>query len=162
MKLVFRDDDVSKDTDLKRFKEIHEFFNKYEVTHTIALICKDIEQNKALVKYIKSQKNIDIQIHCWEHKNLTENLQTLSGELQKCLQIIRTIFGKQPTILYPPWNKTSFSVNNIARSLRLTVSAEKISLSQYLKGVKGEVINFHSWADECVDLEPALKKYIGK
>lgn len=156
--MIFRDDDISKDTDLKKFKAVHELFNKYGVLHTVALICKDIEQNKPLLKYLKSQKNIDIQVHAWEHFNFQENLERLHTELPQAVEIITKHF-KKPTILYPPWNKSSIGVERIAWTNGLKVITNKISLSQYLRGVKGDVINFHFWADEVKDLEAALKKY---
>lgn len=156
--MIFRDDDLSKDTDLKKFKAVHELFNKYGVLHTIALICKDIEQNKPLLKYLKSQKNIDVQVHAWEHFNFQTDLERLHTELPRAVEIITRHF-KKPTILYPPWNKSSIGVERIAWTNGLKVITNKISLSQYLRGIKGEVINFHFWADEVKDLEAALKKY---
>lgn len=156
--IIFRNDDISKTTDLKQFKAVHALFNKYKVTHTIALICKDIEDNKQLVKYLKQQKNIDIQVHAWEHYDFTLEPVRLSEDLPKCVELITRLF-KKPTILYPPWNKSDLRVAHIARQLGLEVSNKKISLSQYLEGKPGEVINFHSWDKECKDLEAALKKF---
>lgn len=156
--IIFRDDDISVDTDLKKFKAVHELFNKYNVLHTVALICKDIEQNKPLLKYLKSQKNIDVQVHAWEHFNFQENLARLHTELPQAVEIVTRHF-KKPTILYPPWNKSSIGVEKIAWNNGLKVMADKISLSQYLRGVKGNVINMHYWSSECSDLEAALIKY---
>jgi peptidoglycan/xylan/chitin deacetylase (PgdA/CDA1 family) len=156
--MIFRDDDVSKDTDLKRFKAIHDLFNKYGVLHTVALICKDVEQNKPLLKFLKSQKNIDVQVHAWEHFNFQTDLSKLHEQLPLAVELVTKHFNK-PTVLYPPWNKSSIGVERIAWDNGLKVMADKISLSQYLRGVKGNVINFHFWADECDDLEAALKKY---
>lgn len=156
--IIWRDDDLSKDTDLKKFKAVHELFNKYKVLHTVALICKDIEQNKPLLKYLKSQKNIDVQVHAFEHYDFQTNLQRLHEDLPKAIEIVTRHF-KKPTILYPPWNRSSIGVERIAWNNKLKVVSNKISLSQYLRGVKGDVINFHYWSDECEDLETALIKY---
>jgi hypothetical protein len=156
--MIFRDDDVSKDTDLKRFKQVHELFNKYAALHTVALICKDIEQNKPLLKYLKYQKNIHVQVHAWEHFNFQTDLHKLHEQLPQAVELITRHF-KKPTVLFPPWNKSSIGVEKIAWNNGLKVMSDKISLSQYLRGVKGDVINFHYWADECKDLEAALKKY---
>jgi hypothetical protein len=160
---IFRDDDISKDTDLKRLKEIHSLFFKYKVVHTVALICKGIEENKELIKYMQKQvKNgsMDIQVHCWEHYKLTDNPGKFNEELPLCIETITHLFGTKPTILFPPWNLSDFHINDIAFRNGLKVSTQKMSLSGYLKGQKEEVINFHSWANECVNLEAALKKYI--
>lgn len=155
--IIFRDDDVSNKTDLKRFKKIHALFVKYNVLHTIAVICKDLEKNKALVKYIQEQ-DISVQVHAWEHYDFTQCPVQLSFDLPKCVELITRLFHK-PTTLYPPWNKSNYTVNRLARENGLMLSCDKISLSQYLRGVKGDVINFHSWSPECNDLEAALIKY---
>lgn len=156
--MIFRDDDVSKETNLKRFKQIHELFNKYKTIHTVSLICEGIESNKPLLKYLKSQKNIDVQIHAWTHFDFTSDIKRLYDELPQAIKIIETHF-KKPHTLYPPWNQSNIFVEKAAMTFGLKVSNKKISLSQYLKGVRGEVINFHYWSEECNDLEAALKKY---
>lgn len=161
-KICFRNDDVGKDTDLKLFKQVHSLFIKYNVLHTVALICNGIESNKPLVKYLKYEVDkgrIDIQVHCYDHFDFCINPAQLSEDLPKSVEIITTLFGKRPTILFPPWNKSNPIVERIAGQNGLRVSNQKISLSQYLRGVRGEVINYHSWSDECKDLEAALIKY---
>jgi len=160
--MIWRSDDIQQSTDLKRFKEIHALFVKYKVLHTISIICKGIEENKPLVKYIKAEVkkgNIDPQIHAWVHYDFTTNTENLSEELEWCVYTINKLFGKKPDTLFPPWNRSSPEVEMIAKQHGLKVSNQKISLSNYLNGKEGDVINFHSWADEVIDLEPALKKY---
>lgn len=156
--MIFRDDDVSKDTDLKLFKQVHGLFIKYDVLHTVALICKGIETNAPLLKYLKQQKNIDVQLHAWEHFDFTTDPLRLKKELPMAVATITRHF-KKPVTLYPPWNKSSSAVEKTAWENKLAINNKKISLLQYLRGVRGEVINFHSWADECKDLEAALIKY---
>src|SRR5665213_576524 len=141
--IQWRNDDIQKDTDLKRFKEIHTLFNTYGVQHTIAIIAKDFELNKPLVKYIKSQKNISVQLHCWEHYDLTTDRERFSIDLPLAIKKVVDIFGKRPTILFPPWNRTSVGINGIASFNGLKVSSHKISLTNYLNGITGEVINLH-------------------
>lgn len=159
---IFRDDDIGfHKGKLKRFKEVHSLFNKYGVNHTIAIVTKDIEKDKSLIKYIKSQKNINVQLHCHEHIDYSKDLQKLHENIPKAVEIATKLFSK-PTILYPPWNASSVGVERIAWRNGLRVSTNKISLSQYLKGVKGDVVNFHYWSDECELLEEALKKYVNK
>ena len=162
MSMIYRDDDVSKDTDLKRFKEIHSLFIKYNVLHTVSLICAGIEKNMPLLKYLQQQKKagtLDIQVHAWDHFDFTTNLPQVVIDLPKCVNAIKNFFAGTPDTLYPPWNKSSPDVEYIAWQNNLRVSNKKISLSQYLRDVKGEVINWHYWADEVNQLEAALKKY---
>jgi hypothetical protein len=159
--MIFRDDDISCDADMKKLKDVHDLFIKYKVLHTVAMITKGIESNKPLLKYLKTQVNngtMDIQVHAFNHFDFTSDPARLYLELPLATEIIEKHF-KKPFILYPPWNKTDVAVERIAKSNGLAVVAKKISLTQYLKGVKGEVINFHFWAPEVKDLEAALLKY---
>ncbi len=160
--IIWRDDDISKKTDLKRFKKIHNLFLKYGVVHTVALICSGIENNKSLIKYLQKQHHngsISIQVHCWEHYHLLEDLAKFSGELPKCIEVIEKYFVTTPTILFPPWNESNSQLEHIAKMNGLTVLNKKMSISGYLKGQSEAVVNFHSWAEECDQLEDALKVY---
>lgn len=156
--ITWRDDDLSVTTKLADFKKIHSLFIKYKVPHTVTLICKDFDKNKSLVKYLKDSK-IDVQIHAWDHFDYPKNIEQVKKDLPKCVAMVSNVFSKRPTTLYPPWNLSSPELEKVAKENGLTVSNKKISLSQYLRGVEGEVINFHGWSDECKDLEAALIKY---
>lgn len=162
---IYREDDLSIETKgerLKRFKAAHALLVKYNVLHTVALICHDIEKNKALVRYMQAEVKrgtMSVQVHCWDHVDLTIDPSRLLYELPLCIQSISELFGQRPTTLFPPWNRSNEMVEEIAKANGLKVSNKKMSLSGYLKGQNEDVINWHSWADEIIDLEAALKKY---
>lgn len=163
--IIWRNDDVSLATNskekLKLFKDVHALFEKYKVKHTVSLIAKEIDKAKALVKFIKDNK-IEVQVHAWNHQHYIDNIEQAKEDLPKAVEMIKKVFGKKPTIFYPPWNESSIELEEVAKENGLTVSNKKISLSQYLKGVQGEVVNFHYWAPECEQLEEALQKYTEK
>ncbi len=157
--MIFRDDDISHETNLPRFKQIHNLFVKYNVLHTVALICKDIDKNPELIAYINGN-DFDVQVHCWEHVDYSKcDRDLIDYMIGKSVAIIEKYFHRKPTILFPPWNKSNDVVVASAAGYGLTVSTTKISISQYLRGYTGEVINFHSWSDECNQLEEALIKF---
>lgn len=157
--MIFRDDDISVSTDLTRLKFIHDKFLKAGVTHTVAVIAKDLCNNPELVEYLKLG-GFDIQLHCWEHVDLTKlKLIDIRWHISDCLEMMDFCGFNRPTKLYPPWNKSNEKLSFAAYAAQITVSNKKISLSQYLNGVKGEVINFHYWDKECDDLDAALLKY---
>lgn len=160
--MIFRNDDVSHETNLQQFAAVHLNFYRYDVLHTVALICKDIQKAPALIKFINESK-IDVQVHAWEHTDFTQlTRDEMRVQFKKSITCIKKHFKKTPTVFYPPWNKSNIFVEEVAAEFGLTVSSNKISLSQYLRGATGEVINFHSWSDECKDLEAALVKYTWK
>jgi peptidoglycan/xylan/chitin deacetylase (PgdA/CDA1 family) len=162
--MIFRDDDISYLTNLEEFKKVQEIFDHNNVRHTVALICKDIDKNPELIDFIRS-KDIDVQIHCWEHIPLTEYHDKLIDHLSWSISTIETYFGNRPTVLYPPWNKSDSFVEAKATDLGLKVSNKKITLSKYIqfKGkVSQKVINFHYWAyEEAMLLDAAMKIYNG-
>lgn len=158
--MIWRDDDISWRTNLNDFKAVHDLFKRYNVLHTIALITGDIEKAPELVAYIKDN-DIDVQFHCIDHIDFTQNIDKAKSQIEQGIATIEAVFGKRPTVFYPTWNRTNQQVNDIAASVGLNVSSDKISLSQYIKvngDVSEKVINFHYWAYEDVILiEPALK-----
>lgn len=163
--MTFRDDDVSYQTELIWFQQVHNLFKEAIMLHTIALICKDIEKNQELIDFIK-KNNIDVQVHCWEHYDLTTNHVQANIDLNLCVNKIEEVFGERPTVLYPPWNKTDERLEAIAKDIGLTVSTEKVSLDQYIRvegAVKEEVVNFHYWNyEDIIRLEKALEIYNSK
>lgn len=168
MNIIWRNDDVSFKTELGQFSEVQKLFKEYIVLHTIAVICKDIQKNPELIKFI-NENNIDVQIHAWEHYDFTENHDKLKSDLPKCVKAITKYFNHPPSVLYCPWNKSDETVEQIAKDNGLTVSTKKVSLSQFIRFEGGpwpheeeeRVINWHSWSlPELLILEDALKLYV--
>jgi peptidoglycan/xylan/chitin deacetylase (PgdA/CDA1 family) len=148
--ITFRDDDIGYDTILSELVEAHSFFIKHGVTHTVAVEAfgMDTAQAKPIVKYLKSAEGFDIQLHCLTHVNLAEDIDRTYKELTAALRIMTKVFSRKPTILYPPWNKSSPELEKAAATLGLEVSWEKISLEAYIRcngGVAEPVVNFHYW-----------------
>lgn len=156
--MIFRDDDIDQNTSVEQLHRIHTLFQQHGVTHTIAVICKDLINNKELVRYLNNTPGYDIQVHCWDHVDLTQ-LDCLPKHLKMCVKMFNSCGFKRPKMLYPPWNKADARVVMTAAVFGLNVSNDKMSLSGYLKGHIKDVINFHYWAEECKDLEAALVKY---
>ncbi len=153
MQFIFRDDDISFKTNLDQFVKVHEYFMKRGCVHTIAVIAKDIQNAPSLIDYIRSnRKTFDVQIHCWEHLVLSElTEEQLRIDIENAKAALMDFLKVIPTVLYPPWNKSSEMVERIAKEYDLDVSYKKISLSQFVKcgwDVEERVVNFHYWADE--------------
>lgn len=160
--ISFRDDDIGFLTKLEDFKVVQDMFNRQQVKHTIALMAKDIEKNPRLIDYILAN-DIDVQLHCWEHIDLTTDHTKVEDQLRNGIHTIEANFNKRPTILYPTWNKTDAFIDRVAEDLGLKVSATKLSLSQYVRvngDVKEDTVNFHYWHyGDLMFVEIALKIY---
>lgn len=159
--LIWRNDDLDFNTTAAQLQPIHALFQKYGVTHTVAVICKGLHKNPELIQYLKSTPGYDIQIHCWEHVDITEmGTSDIWYAIDSCLRVFKQCGFERPTTIYPAWNKSTPILEKCANKFGLEVSNKKMSLSGYLKGQSEGVVNFHYWAEECVDLEAALSKYV--
>lgn len=145
--MIWRDDDIGRDTRIAALEAVDDLFQRFHVEHTIAVIAKGIETKSDLLAFIRERRMI-VQLHCWDHDDLT-----LIGTARLQLQLAQAVdvlteHLTRPTVLYPPWNRSSPEVEAIAADLGLTVSWRKISLSQYIRcdgDVSDPVCNFHYW-----------------
>ena len=172
--IIWRNDDIAfehiahngekamdEDFLFNKFVEVDKLFIKYGVKHTIAIICHDFFKAERMIAYIKAHPHIDVQLHCYRHEDYTLlNPIVIESELMKSKVVFLNTFVKLPKVFYPPFNKVNDELIKTVNKFKLEVSFEKMSIQGYLKGQQQKVINFHSWADECVDLEEALIKYI--
>lgn len=163
-RMIWRDDDIGHLTNLDEFRKVDAIFKDYGFRHTIAVIVKDIEKNEALVDYINTNTHIDAQVHCWNHQELAGmDRAQLAKELSLCVWRMSEVFGKAPSVIYPPWNKTDDQLVKVAAEMGLTVKEEKLSLQQYIrvKGhVKEDTVNFHYWSyEDVLHLDAALAVY---
>lgn len=171
MKIVFRDDDINYQTDIKVLKHIHEQFLKHHKTHTIALICDQLEKNKELINYINSTTNWELCIHGWTHDNYSLlPKQRIEDELDNCILKIEELFHITPEKWYLPWNgwtkENGFDlvprVADIAIYHGIDVDTDCDHISHFLKVLEeGKVpptstVYFHSWDIEDLKLLPNL------
>jgi peptidoglycan/xylan/chitin deacetylase (PgdA/CDA1 family) len=105
MKLVYRDDDVGKLTDVEVIKHIHNQLLENHKTHTVAFLCDGLEQNKPLIDYINKTHNWNLCIHGWNHHNYCKmNKSQIEDELDKCILKVEELFGVVPEKWYLPFN----------------------------------------------------------
>lgn len=162
--MIFRDDDIGYLTKLEEFEKVHQIFGEYDCLHTIAILTKDLHHHVRLVDYIKNQKNIDCQVHSYQHVDFSlATEKEVKFQLRESKKIIEDLFGVKPTVFYPPFNTVNLKVIQIASEEGLRTSYEKVSCVYYLKhrgDVMHKVVNFHYHdTNESVLIEPVLKLY---
>lgn len=168
--MIWRDDDIGAEqvsnagrvfpgTKLEDLRAVDDIFRRYGVPHTIVVIAKDLDQRPDLIDLIRERRMIP-QLHCWTHDDLTRD-ELARDDLERGVDMLAEMFGSRPTVLYPPWNRTSSKVEEAAARLGMMVSAQKISLSQWIRAggkVAERVINFHHWhIPDVALLDPALR-----
>jgi len=156
--MIWRDDDILQNADgLDDLLAVDDLFQRAGRPHTIAIIASTL--TPAVAAAILERRMVP-QLHCWEHDDLSVDAAA-RAQLPQAIQKIEELLGRRPTVLYPPWNRTSPELVAAAADLGLTVEAEKISLEQFIR-VKGQVrertINFHYWHEpDRVALARALR-----
>jgi len=160
----FRDDDLF----WKEGQELHKWgdfsnqefifwdekFKEHKVKHIVACICSGIDSNPELVKYIRANRHIEVQIHGWKHKPYYDlSYEECYNDFRKCKEKIKQRFGIVPTIWYPTWNKSGVNSDKAAEDLNLEVRKTHFTLPEYLG--MGELdyryereINFHYWSKD--------------
>lgn len=147
--MIWRDDDISCSTLAWPLEEADAALAEYGLTHTVAVIACDLHRRPDLVETINACR-MDVQLHCWTHDDLTLHRVSLQN-IARGVEMIERLFGQRPTVLYPPWNRSDDTVVEVAASLGLRVSNQKISLQAFIRAggdVAEEVVNFHYWSDE--------------
>lgn len=168
--MIWRDDDIGAahvtragkvvpGTRIDDLRAVDDIFQRHGVPHTIAVMAFDLDKRPDLVELIRERRML-AQLHCWRHDDLTSDALA-RDDLARAVDAMAAAFGAPPTVLYPPWNRTSPEVEEAAARLGLTVSAQKISLSQWIRfrgHVAETVVNFHHWhVPDAVLVEPALR-----
>ena len=156
--MIWRDDDIGADTRIATLEAVDDLFQRYGLPHTIAVIAKDLDTRPDLIEFIRERRMV-VQLHCWDHDDLTVDA-TARSDLARAVDLIECHLTR-PTVLYPPWNRSTPAVEAIAAELGLTVSHRKVSLSQYIRAggdVEEDTVNFHFWyPPEFPQLEQALE-----
>lgn len=157
--LIWRDDDISAQTKARDLLLADDILQAEGLRHTVAVIAKDLDDHVELIDAIR-ERRMDVQLHCWTHDDLTVDRESLRN-LASGVEMIEQVFGIRPTVLYPPWNRADGCVRDMAASLGLTVSNQKVSLSQFIRvdgDVTERVVNFHYWsASERKQLAEAVR-----
>ena len=171
MKITFRDDDIGRTTDISVFKYIHNQFLDHKKTHTIAILCDRLEENKELINYVNTTHNWEICIHGWTHENYSLlPKDRIEEDLDKCILKIERYFGVTPEKWYLPWNgwtkDNGFDlvprVADLAIYHGIDVDVDCDHISHFTKTLEEgkkpatRTVYFHNWDIEDVKLLPNL------
>ena len=140
--MIFRDDDISKFTDIGLITKIHSLFLKYNKTHTVAVEMDGLWENKAIWYWLMTAPNLYVGLHGWTHKDYSIlPKEDIELDIQKSISywnynIERGKYKpKELKVFYPPWNKRSSLLEEICGKHGLRVHCE----------VGGGTYNFHWW-----------------
>lgn len=158
MPIIWRDDDVLlKPREFGKLLAVDDVLRRHAKVHTIAVIAETL--TRELGAAIR-ERGMSAQLHCWSHEDLSEDADAIAM-LPRAVAKMEDMIGVRPTVLYPPWNRTSPALEGAASKLGLAVSWRKISLEAYIRcggQCEEDTVNFHFWhASDVALLEEALR-----
>jgi len=171
MKIIYSENDISKNTSLELIKHTHNQFLKSHKTHTIAIICNGMEENREVVEYINHTSNWDICIHGWDHINycLAPKAQ-IADDVDKCILKIEELFNVTPEKWYLPWNGQTKEagldlvsyVADIALYHGIDIDTDCEYISRFVEILEAgknpitDTVYFHGWDVNDLKLLPTL------
>lgn len=142
MYTLFRDDDISKYTDMTLMREVHQLFIDNKKIHTVSVEVEGLWDNKLVWYWLMTAPNLQIGLHGWNHSDYSVMAITdIIDHFQRSYRywserIAGGGYEKRDFVaFYPPWNK-------VGNGLRMVCEEYKLPLDNR---VGGEVYNFHWW-----------------
>lgn len=142
--MLFRDDDVSKYTDIQTFLDIHALFLHYGLIHTVAVEMDGLFDSRGVWQLLGTLPNLAFGLHGWQHRehwNMTEEdvYDDFKRSLDYWNEKMQRSFGRIPELKvhYPTWDKVSPSMVKACDRLGMSIDARV--------GVENGVFNFHWW-----------------
>ena len=152
-KIIVRSDDLDPRINLDDLKHLHSLFLANNITFTVAVnnvIGAARKFNQDVIDYINSTPGWDIQLHGYEHQHLWYmNYNELYQNLFTNLYLTKQIFvNANPTVLYPPWNEGSQTMQEVCKDLGLELHTSGVHIRFYVKWQRREDTNvFIHWWD---------------
>ena len=143
--MIWRDDDVLQaGSGIDDLLHVDNLLRRAGCVHTVAILAETL--TPALAAVIRDCGMVP-QLHGWSHDDLSVDEHAIA-QLPAAVEKLTAVCGR-PTVLFPPWNRTSPRLEAAAAALGLRVSAEKVSLEQVIR-FQGKlpdtaIVNFHYW-----------------
>lgn len=154
MKILWRDDDPNVYTCSHSFKKLHQKFIDKKITHTVAVLMKDLWQNHSLFYYLATAPYLEIGLHGWEHKDYSKlSYEECYQDIKKSLEywhdnsqrMVKR--SKDIKIFFAPWNREGENIKKACQDLGLEFCNTK-------KGIWNgyEIKSFHHWSADDLEL----------
>ena len=138
----YRDDDISKYTDITTISKVHDLFVRYNKIHTVTLIMEDLWDSRGVWEWVTTTPGLDIALHGWRHVDYSKMYQEdVFNHIKISLDhwnVNLARLGKAIPlkIMYPPWNASSQCLVDTCAHFGLVVNTD-IDTSR--------VVNIHWW-----------------
>ena len=146
--MKFRDDDISLHTELSSIREFNSHYLKYNEIHTMAIIARDLWNNRELTYWLESTPMLDLQYHGLDHVDYSKlSVQECYDQLKEGKEYLEDKLHRPIRVFYPPWNIEDQMVRSVCQRLGLEFDNRRVEARDYLNGASGERVNLHYWQD---------------
>jgi len=166
MKMMFRDDDISKFTDYYAFNKVNELFTKYRVLHTVAVEMEGIWENKIIFYMLCTDPFIDVELHGWTHRDYGKlSFKECDEDITRALDYWysnkkrgqsgvpeASLNIKNITRFLPPWNSVGEGLKEACKKHNLIIDTRGLP----------EVYQFHWWSTQAPRRLGNLEGYLSK
>ena len=157
--MIYRDDDISKYSDLTTLFKIQDLFDKYNKIHTVTILMEDLWESRGVWEWLTTTPNLDIALHGWTHVDYSVMYDIdIKNHIQGSLDYWNSNLARLDKVIpikvmYPPWNKSSDILVSECKKLGLEVNVDIDT---------NRVYNLHWWeyinGRNLNKLEEVLKK----
>ena len=149
MNLKLRHDDFDWRLDPQDYIDNHEKFIEVGLTETAVVQYthdgRVPNYDQFLINYMNTSPNWDIQLHGWAHDEYDKlSPAEIREHLEKSIEMSEKLFDIKPTVWYPPWNRKTEIMEDIARSFGLEIDNESNDISKFIREVEPGIFNGHS------------------
>ena len=158
--MVFRSDDVfltksvrsGQIYNFQKFKASHELLKGR--IHLLSIIAAEIDTYPEMKDYIlANKKDFRFGIHGLEHSDYSKMpKEQIKKELSIARDKVEDTFGVDVKWFFPTWNRVSDTTRKACNEIGLRINEHYIIPKQFIKGVRGDVMDFHYWNDEEMNL----------
>lgn len=141
--MIWRDDDISKYTDLATIMAIQDVFDRCGKVHTVTLLMEDLWESRGIWEWLMTTPGLDIALHGWRHDDYSamRYSKDIEYRLSEALEYwskytANSDVDRPLKVFYPPWNKVSKNVELACKNLGLELN---VNVNP------AEIYSFHWW-----------------
>lgn len=145
--MIFRDDDISKFTDLTTIMKIQELFDRHKKIHTVTVLMEGLWESRGVWEWLMTTPNLNIALHGWKHINYDKlTVLQIVDDILGCLSYWKTNVERcgykveSLKVFYPPWN----SLSEHKASEVSTILGIKVDTRTRISSPT-EIYDFHWW-----------------
>lgn len=167
-KLTIRHDDFDFRMQPQEYIDLHEEFIGHGLIETAVVQLtasgRIHDYKPELIEYMNTAPNWNIQLHGWSHDIYSKmSWDDIARDLSASCFLFKRLFGKVPTVWYPPHNEKTEEMEKAAVWAGIKIDNESYDIAEFTKQMEtgtfsGNSVYFHLWENGKKHLIPTMLK----